>query len=175
MQTIIVAIILISALVLICLALVSVNNKHRRRRTAALLANFSKAGTENNLSFSAQEILNNCALGLDGIHRKLLVLKKINETNYNSFVIDLNDVNACSKKNIYKTVNMGGSKVPKLENHLEKIALKFEFTDGRQPIEIPFYSYVDNHALEIEELGQKVKNWEIIISQILKKNVKKIA
>ena len=81
MSTIIVAAILISIVTFICLILISINNKHRQRETAELLALSSKFGTENNLSFSSREILGNCLIGLDEIQRKILILKKIDEDN----------------------------------------------------------------------------------------------
>ena len=88
MSTIIVAAILISVITGICLILVSINNKHRQKKASELLNHFSKLGTGNNLSFSSQEILENCIIGLDGIQRKLLILKKIDKDEYDSILLD---------------------------------------------------------------------------------------
>ena len=85
MSTIIVAASLVSVIIFISLILVSINNKQRQKRVTELLDHFSKLGTENNLSFSSQEILENCIIGLDGIQRKLLILKKIDEHEYDLF------------------------------------------------------------------------------------------
>jgi len=175
MSTIIVAAILISVIVSISLFLVSINNKHRQKKTTELLNHFSKLGTENNLSFSSQEILENCIIGLDGIQRKLLILKQIDEDNYDSLLLDLNEVKSCSKKKIYRSVNIGTTKREKFDNHLDKIVLAFEFTDNRQPIHILFFESIANHIFTMSELEQKAKKWEVILSKMVKHNSKKIA
>ena len=120
MSTIIVAAVLILVIISICLILVSLNNKDRQKTTTELLNHFSKLGTENNLSFSSQEILQNCIIGLDGIQRKLLILKKNDEDKYDSLILDLNDVKSCSKKKIYRSVNVGTEKRKSLRTRLIK-------------------------------------------------------
>jgi hypothetical protein len=175
MSTLIVAAIFISVITGICLILVSINNKHRQKTASELLNYFSKLGTENNLSFSSQEILDNCIIGLDGIQRKLLILKKIDKVEYDSILLDLNEVKKCSKKNIYTRVNIGTAKKEKFENHLDKIVLDFDFIDNRQPVQILFYEPVTNHVFAMSELEQKAKKWEMILSQITITGLKKIA
>ena len=60
---------------------------------------------------------------MDGIQRKLLILKKIDENKYHSVLLDLNEVKKCSKKNIYTRVNIETNKKERFENHLDKIVL----------------------------------------------------
>ena len=175
MSTLIVAAILISIITGICLILVSMNNKHRQKTASELLNHFSKLGTENNLSFSSQEILENCIIGLDGIQRKLLILKKIDKDEYDSILLDLNEVKNCSKRNIYTRVNIGTSKKERFENHLDKIVLDFDFIDNRQPVQILFFEPITNHIFAMLELEQKAKKWETILSQIANTGLKKIA
>ena len=175
MSTIIVAAIIISVIISISLKLVSINNKQRKKTSTELLNHFSKLGTENNLSFSSQEILENCIIGLDGIQRKLLILKKIDKDEYDSILLDLNEVKKCSKKNIYTRVNIGTSKKERFENHLDKIVLDFDFIDNRQPVQILFFEPITNHVFAMSELEQKAKKWETILSQIANTGVKKIA
>jgi len=175
MSTIIVAAIIISVIISISLKLVSINNKQRKKTSTELLNHFSKLGTENNLSFSSQEILENCIIGLDGIQRKLLILKKIDKDEYDSILLDLNEVKKCSKKNIYTRVNIGTSKKERFENHLDKIVLDFDFIDNRQPVQILFFEPITNHIFAMLELEQKAKKWETILSQIANTGLKKIA
>ena len=175
MSTLIVAAILISIITGICLILVSMNNKHRQKTASELLNHFSKLGTENKLSFSSQEFLENCIIGLDGIQRKLLILKKIDKDEYDSILLDLNEVKKCSKKNIYTRVNIGTSKKERFENHLDKIVLDFDFIDNRQPVQISFFEPITNHVFAMLELEQKAKKWETILSQIANTGLKKIA
>jgi len=175
MSTIIVAAIIISVIISISLKLVSINNKQRKKTSTELLNHFSKLGTGNNLSFSSQEILENCIIGLDGIQRKLLILKKIDKDEYDSILLDLNEVRKCSKKNIYTRVNIGTSKKERFENHLDKIVLDFDFIDNRQPVQILFFEPITNHVFAMLELEQKAKKWETILSQITNTGLKKIA
>ena len=175
MSTIIVAAILISVITGICLILVSINNKHRQKKASELLNHFSKLGTENKLSFSSQEILENCIIGLDGIQRKLLILKKIDKDENDSILLDLNEVKKCSKKNIYTRVNIGTTKKERFENHIEKIVLDIDFKDNRQPVQILFFTPLTNHVFAMLELEEKAKKWERILSQIANTGLKKIA
>ena len=175
MSTIIVAAILILIIISICLILVSINNKDRRKTTSELLNHFNKLGTENNLSFSSEEILQDCIIGLDGIQRKLLILKKIDEGKHDSLVVDLNDVKSCSKKKIYRSINIGTEKREKFENQIDKIVLVFDFIDDRQPIHISFFDPVTNHIFAMQELEQKAKNWETILTKLLNTDLRKIA
>ena len=175
MSTFIVAAILIAVIVSICLILVSINNKHRQKTTAALVTQFSKLGTENNLSFSSQEILENCIIGLDGIKRKLLILNKIDKDKYEPILLNLDEVKSCSKKKVYRSVNIGTRKKEKFENQIDKIVLAFDFIDNRQPVHVLFFEPFTNHILTMSDLEQKAKNWETILSQIVNTGLKRIA
>ena len=175
MSTIIVAAVIVLVIISICLILISLNNKDRQKTTTELLDQFSKLGTENNLSFSSEEILKDCIIGLDGRQRKLLILKKLDGTKYDSLVLDLNDVKSCSKKKIYRSVNVGIGKKEKFENQIDKIVLAFDFVDNRQPIHISFFDPVTNHVFRMLELEQKANNWETILTKLLNTDIKKIA
>lgn len=175
MSTFFVAAILISVIVSICLILVSINNKHRQKTTTALVTQFNKLGTENNLSFSSQEILETCIIGLDGIKRKLLILNKIDKDKYEPLLLNLDEVKNCSKKKIYRSVNIGTRKKKKFENQIDRIVLEFDFIDHRQPVHVLFFEPFTNHILTMSDLEQKAKNWETMLSQILNTGSKRIA
>src|SRR5690348_8572319 len=98
MPTLLVSIILVGAVVAICLLLVWLDKKQKRKAMHQLLQTFSRTGSNHNLWFSSQEVLKDRAIGLDGIHRKILVLKRIDNLSFESFVIDLNEVKSCSVK-----------------------------------------------------------------------------
>jgi len=175
MSTIIVAVILVSIVIFICLVLVGINNKHRKKATTELLTRFNKFGTENKLSFTKQEILETCLIGLDEAQRKLFVLKKIDADKYDFILLDLDEVKKCSKKKIFEKVNIGTSKKEKFENHIDKIALVFDFSDNRQPIQISFFEHKTDHLIKMVELEQKAMDWEAILTKIINIRLKKIA
>ena len=175
MSAIIIAAIIISIVTCICLILVQLDKKQMRKAASELLNHFSKLGTENNLSFTSQEILEKCIIGLDGIQKKLLILKKIEKDTYDSILLDLNEVKSCSKNTIYKRLNIGTTKKERFENHIDKIVLDFDFIDNRQPVQILFFENIMNNIFAMSELEQKAKKWETILSQITNRGLKKIA
>lgn len=129
-----------------------------------LLKYFSQLEIENNLSFSSHEVLNNCVFGLDDVNLKIFVVTR-NASFYGSFIIDLNNVIACTVKKSYGSINVGGLKDHKLEHYLEKIALHFEL-DHKPPVEIIFYQNSNNHVSEIQVLEQKAKHWETVLTKM---------
>jgi hypothetical protein len=172
MSTLLVAAIIIGSVAIICLILFSIHNKHNREAMNKLLKHFSQLGTENNLSFSSQEILKNGILGLDGLRRKLVAVTR-EGNSFGSLVIDLNQVKICAVKKIYGTIHAGDLKTRKLDQYLEKIILQFDF-ENRPSLEIPFYQHLHNHLLEAAELEQKARHWETILSK-MKTEIKLIA
>jgi len=161
MSTLLIAAIIIGSIAAICFVLVSIHNKHKREAMNELLKNFHESGTENGLSFSSQEVLKNSILGLDGVHRKILVMTQKDNAHV-SFLINLNEVKNCSVKKIYGSLNAGEQKQ---EPYLEKIVLHFDMI-GKSSAEIVFYQHFDNHIYETLELEQKAKHWEAILSKM---------
>ncbi|HWJ89982.1 MAG TPA: hypothetical protein VNR87_02665 [Flavisolibacter sp.] len=172
MSTLLVAAILVGSIVIICFLLISIHNKHKREAMNLILKHFSQSGIENNLSFSSQEVLSHCVLGLDGVNRKILVVTKEGD-GFSSLIIDLNEIKLCTVKKVFGTINVGDLKEHKLNQYLEKIVLHFEFS-GQDPVEIVFYRNIDNHIYEAQELEHKAKHWETILSK-MQKPLKNIA
>ena len=168
MSTIIVAAILVGAIMAICLLLISIANKQKNKKMNQLLNRFSEFGTAHNLSFSSQQVLNNCIIGLDGINRKLLVLTQIDNTLFDDYVIDLDEVRNCTVKKHYGNIKPGDLKNKKLETYLERVALKFEFNNEKESIEVTFYNHIDNSVYQIAEIEQKALHWKQILTKMLK-------
>ena len=164
MSTLLVAAILVGSVVAICIFLISIHNKHKREAMNRLLNQFSQAGTQNNLSFSSQEVLNNCILGLDGVNRKFLVVTK-QDHDYTALIIDLKDVKNCTVKKMFGTIKADAYNEGKLEQYLEQIVLHFDL-GGKPPVEIVFYKNFENHVYETMELEHKARRWEAIISKM---------
>ena len=172
MSTLLVAAIIVGSLAAICFVLVSIHNKHKREAMNNMLKHFSQLAMENNLNFSSQEVLKNSILGLDGISRKIIVVSK-EEDFYTSLLIDLTEVKNCTVKKIYGTIKVGDLKSNKLEQYLEKIILHFDLID-KPAVEIVFYKNIHNHIYDLQELEQKAKHWEAILSK-MKMPLKNIA
>lgn len=129
-----------------------------------LLNYFRQIGVKHQLNFSSQEILLNCILGLDGIHRKVLIVAQ-EQDYYTSSIIDLDQVKNCTVKKLYGSIKVGQLRKRRLEEYLQKIVLHFELKKG-QPVEVEFYHHVNNHVYQVLELEQKAKYWEAILSKM---------
>ena len=174
MSTIIVALIIIGGIVVITSLLVYINKKHSKEKREKLLQRFSQLGSEYGLSYTSQEILKERIIGLDGVHRKLLVLQE-KDGRQSYYIIDLEEVKSCAVKKTYYAMPAGEGSQRGMDNHLEAIGLQFDFKDKKPAILLPFYDNIANHVFEIAELETKAKDWESILSKMLVKETKKIA
>ena len=135
----------------------------------------SEFGTKHNLTFSSQEILKDSIVCLDGVHRKLLIVKIFQEVIYFSEVIDLKDVKSCSVKKQYGSIYGGALQTKKLDAYLETIHLNFEFVNGMDLLEVKFFHHIENHLSEMVELEKKAKQWEIMLSGMMRTSLEKTA
>lgn len=131
-----------------------------------------RLGEDNKVSCSKKETMKHVALGLDEEKCKLLVLQQI-EDRFDWQVISLDSVHTCFVKKTYININANDLKKGILEEYLDKIALRFEFTNKNEPLEVVFYNHIDHNIFEMAELEQKAKDWEIAISKILMYRIKK--
>lgn len=174
MPSIIVALLLISVLISICFVLVSVNNKHRRKAAAEIVSLFNKLGQEKNLSFSKKEIEETFIMGLDEECKKLLAIERTDD-GYLSLVVDLEHLRGCSKKKIYKSINMGTIKKEKFETLVDKIVLQLDHIDKREPIQISFYEARRDPPGHMTDLAKKAGNWESILTKTINNKIRSSA
>ena len=174
MSHIAVVAILIGMMTVICLLLVLFYNEQKRKTMNQISLRFSRTGSENNLSFSSQEILKDCVFGLDGLNRKILLIRRSNE-QYTTTVINLDEIRACSVKKLFGPINVGDLKNKKLEQHLQKIVLHFEFKDSKLPIDVPFFDHIENSIYQLSEMDRKARYWQTMLSKMIGSTAKHIA
>jgi hypothetical protein len=175
MTTLLASIVLITVIVGISLIMVLVNKRYQPRQKNKTLVRFQDAGIANNLSFSSQQELKDCVIGLDGVHRKLLVLQQA-EGKYGSLhVVDLDEVKKCAVKKVYRNTSTSSGDRKNIEGTPDKIMLRFEFSNDRKPVEIPFYDQRNHLSDRRQELEQKARDWETILSKMIKNDLRKIA
>lgn len=165
---------LILLLAIIIGALVSINNNQRKKKTLELASRFNELGEKNYLSFTHKEVIENFIIGLDQLRMKLFALRKAGD-RYDFQVIDLKEIRSCSKKKIYKSINMGTVKKERYENHIDKIVLEFDFSDNRDPVQISFYESGEDHVLDMPELERKAGSWVAILTKALNSKLKSTA
>ena len=166
MSILIVATIFIWTIIVIYFLQTSNYRKLKHYHMNKILIHFSKLGTLYNLSFSSQEILGNVIIGLDGIHRKILILE-VSDAIMNNYVIDLTEVKHCTVKKYYGNIKPGGLKNNKMESFLEKICLHFEFHEEKESKEVVFYNHNANQLYELSVLEQKAIHWKEILEKML--------
>ncbi|HWH62473.1 MAG TPA: hypothetical protein VNS50_04345 [Ginsengibacter sp.] len=174
MHSIIIALMLVTIVTILCLALVSVNNRQRKKIANDLVSRFYKLGKENNLIFTQMDVLGYFIIGLDDVYNKIMVLTK-SENKYDSVVIDLNEAKSCSKRNIYKRINIGTAKRDEFESYVDEIFLVFDFQEKAKQINLCFYDSGKNSLLEMSVLEQKAKDWDTRVTRAIRELQRKRA
>lgn len=131
-------------------------------------------GREKNLIFSRMEVLGNFMMGFDDVYNKIMVLTR-SENKYNSFIINLNEVKSCSKRNVYKRMNTGNGKRDVYESYIDEIFLVFDFQEKAEQICLCFYESGTNNLLEMAMLEQKAGDWDTLITRSINKLQRKRA
>jgi hypothetical protein len=148
-------------------------NRQKHRRIKGFRKEFSLLAVAYDLSFSAEELLNHLIIGLDGIHRKLLIVKESETGRYAWDLIYLDEVKSCFTLKEYR--HLGGN----TEKHAwapypEKVVLVLEFKDERPRYQIPFYSQLENQSSIALERINKARDWELILSKMLQPPFRRI-
>ena len=175
MSTLFTAIILLGGAAVICFLFISIEKRRSRKEKNLFLKKFSELGSHYGLSFSSQEVLNNCIIGMDGMNRKLLVLKDQGNDLLSHTIISLDEVKSCSLEIGETIIDEGGAYELYQNKNVNRIELLFHFYSPKDPVAVCFYDEIFNDEREEEELGQKAKDWEAILSKMLNSRVKSIA
>lgn len=157
---------LFAGLVMASAALASVvlflYRKRNRRAQHRLLQRLSEQGSRHQLSFSSQEVLPAVVLGLDGLHRTLMVLELQECRISKVHVIHLRDVAGCF------VTRQFGSTEPWLP---ARIGLQFQFRTAAPALDVPFFQSANGGSLHWQQLEQKARDWSAILTKMLDKPV----
>jgi hypothetical protein len=137
-----------------------------KKRMESLLKKLSRAGAANHLAFCSQEILDNKVIGIDGIHRKIMILEKV-KGGYQSSIISLDDVHDCQLVTNSSSITRGSLKKLVEDNAAITVALQFEFNNHMQPVSIIFTNGIINSKKEFEFLKAKAQYWCAMFSKML--------
>lgn len=173
MSTLVIILVLIAVVGAIALLAASVNHNQQKKEMAKLLRQFNRLGANNNINFSSQEVLSGTIIGLDGVQRKLLIMRKEKSGALRSRMIDLADVKTCSVVKHYGPIHTDRYRSVAPEQLLEKIVLRFTFNNDETE-EVTFYHYALNSVIELTSLSNKARHWETILNK-LHTPLKKIA
>lgn len=144
--------------------------KNEKKNKEKLFIHLSQEGTANNLTFCSQEILQNKVIGIDGIHRKIMILERI-KNSYNCSIICLDEVQHCELVTNAGVLNTGNLRRFDIEKNQAAIELQFEFKNHAQPASIIFYDSLLNSKKELALLKAKAEFWSIMLSKMLNRQV----
>jgi hypothetical protein len=137
-----------------------------KRRIINLVRKLNREGAANNLTFCSQEILQNKVIGIDGIHRKIMILEKKSDGYYSS-IIYLDEVHDCQLVTKSGSINSGNLKKLGAANHPVTLELQFDFINHTQPTSIIFSNGIINSKKEFAFLKAKAEYWCIMFSKML--------
>ena len=172
MSTIFLALIVVAIIITIVWVLVTVHNRERRKQKLEMLERFTSIVLKKGLSISSQQSLYNSIIGIDGIQRKLLIVRRSADDKYDFRSIDLDQVKHYNVEKCFTTINIGAKEKEKYEKHIGKIILHLEMVDG-DPEHLVFFDPVHDHISAMHELEEAAARWESILSGLVAAGVRK--
>ncbi len=137
-----------------------------KKKMENLIRKLNTEGAANHLTFCSQEILQNKVLGIDGIHRKIMILEKKKDGYYSS-IISLDEVHDCQLVTKSGSINNGNLKKWISENRPATLELQFDFNNHTQPASIIFSNGILNSQKEFTFLKAKAEYWCVMFSKML--------
>lgn len=141
-----------------------------KKKMENLLRKLSREGAANHLTFSSQEILQNKVLGIDGIHRKIMILEKKEDAYYSS-IISLDEVHDCQVVNNSDLINRNNLKKSRSESSPANLELRFDLNNHTQPVSIIFSNGITNSKKEFTFLKAKAEYWCVMFSKMLNSQI----
>ena len=159
--------IVIATLVLTIPVILIINKMKDRffnKRLSGILYQSSEIATRFNLSFSSQVVLHDMVLGVDGVNRKIMIIKEING-NADCKTIDLNLVKECMVHKEYENIEAGGLRKRDLVKYLKSISLNLVMASGNNVI-LPFYEMKKNNPAELQTCESRARDWESMLNKL---------
>ncbi len=139
---------------------------YAKKKKEYLLRKLYREGAANDLIFCSQDILQNKVMGIDGIHRKIMILEKTKNT-YQCSTISLNEVHNCHlvthPSSLTKNQNNQSGSGPRATT----LELLFEFNNHSQPASIIFSNGLIASTSEFDFLKAKAAYWCSMFSKML--------
>ena len=167
MPTIFSALLLVGGAVLVCYVFLSIEKRRISRKKNQVLKKFSELGSKYSLSFTGQEILRQSVIGLDGMNRKLLVFQDHGNELFTHTLINLDEVRSCKMEVQEIVLDMGGAYELYQDKKISRISLCFHFNFPKDPVAVCFYDEEVNDEREEDDLADKARDWEVILTKML--------
>lgn len=150
----------------IIVALIAINSKREAaKRKSELLETFNRIVAEQNLTISVRDILKHRILAMDMVRGTLIFVQNHGEVKYD--LIQLAMIDDCKIKRLGTRITeekKSGRSVS--EEHINEISLSL-ISAGKQVIDIPVYSELQDGLLERMDLAGVAEKWRNIIHNAL--------
>lgn len=140
--------------------------RNSRKTREKLFLRLSEEGTTNKLVFCSQEILQNKVIGIDGIHRKIMILEKV-KNKFSTSIISLDEVRNCELVTSCGSLNEENFRKLEAAKKSFSIELHFKFINSAHSRSIIFYDSLLNSKKELVLLKAKAEYWSIMFSKMV--------
>ncbi|ULQ50911.1 hypothetical protein [Flavihumibacter fluvii] len=138
------------------------------------ISNLIKVAREQRLHFSKLDDMGNYVLAIDTDQRKLVYQKNGSDSS-SCTIIDLQDLKECIVKKQYNSIHAGELNKRRLSDFLRGLFLHLRFRNESPTVTIPLFEGQKDRQDDLEQLEEKAKVWERIVSKLLpKKNHVKV-
>ena len=141
-----------------------------KRKKEKLFFALSKEGDANGLTFCSQEMLEDKLIGVDGIHRKIMILER-NKSHYDSSIISLDDVHHCQVLSNEDELRCSNFKTFSEQIKSVVLELRFEFNNSHETASIIFAKGLNTSKRELELLHVKAEFWSVMFSKMLTNHI----
>ncbi len=161
---------IITTTLMISIAYLRIISFISKRKKEKLFSQLSKEGDTNGLTFCSQELLVDKLIGIDGIHRKIMILER-DKKGYSSSIISLDEVHHCQV--VTNENEVARSNFKTFSDQIKSIVLelRFEFNNSHETASIFFAKGLNTSKKEIELLRQKADFWSVMFSKMMTHHV----
>ena len=148
---------------------------YAKKKKEDMVKKLCREGAAQHLIFCSQEMLQNKVMGIDGIHRKIMIVEKTKNT-YHCSTISLDDVYNCRLVTQSDFMTIDHNKNVRVNAHpVTTLSFQFEFNNNPQPASIIFSNGLITPGRELDFLKAKAEYWCIMFSKMLNKPIEVIA
>ena len=118
------------------------------------------------LAITSPDEVGTTILALDAAKRTLLFAKK-DAAKARCLVIDLNNIDRCSIKKEYESINAGELKYKKLFHFIKRICINLGVRNSSRNVSLSLFDSSRDHRGNVEIIETKAHKWMAIVSKLL--------
>jgi hypothetical protein len=135
---------------------------------------FNKLSRKLKLTTTKKDVLGNRLIGLDIMKKKLVYLRNYSK-KINCIVVNLKNLESCSLKKQYDSIEAGGLKHKKLHEYLKSVCLELRFENNPKVMTLSFFEKQKDKLYHLPHLEAKAREWEKTLSSLLSGRVLELA